>query len=203
MLKEETELMLKKIEEGEIGKPKMLLHACCAPCTTGVLYQLTNYFDVTILYYNPNIYPKEEYDLRYENLIQLSKLLNFKIIEFGYDEQKYLSLIKGYEDNKEGGERCHICYKFRLEETAKYAQTHNFDIFTTTLSVSPYKNALVLNNQGNELESKYNVKYFYSDFKKHDGYKNSIKFSKEYGLYRQDYCGCRFSLNDKNNRTNK
>lgn len=195
MNKVETE---NKLNELKSRKEKILLHVCCAPCTSGVFDQLSPYFDITLLYYNPNIYPKDEYNLRYEMFEKLKKHYNFEIVEIDYKEDEFLNQVIGHESDKEGHERCHICYRLRLEFTAKYAKEHNFKYFTTTLSVSPYKNAEVLNEIGEELEKKYDIKYLYSDFKKKDGYKNSIKNSKEFGLYRQDYCGCRYSYLEKN-----
>lgn len=192
---------IKLIEElnNNKTKEKILLHTCCGPCMSGVYYQLNEYFDIVSLYYNPNIYPFEEYQKRYDNLIKLSNILGFKVKEIGYDEQVFLDKVKGYEDLKEGSYRCMKCFELRLEESVKYAKENNIKYFTTTLSVSPYKNADWLNELGESLEKKYGVKYLYSNFKKKEGYKNSISFSKKYGLYRQEYCGCRFSLNEKKN----
>ena len=200
MNKEETLKLELDIINNKKEKPKLLLHACCGPCTSGVFDQVKDYFDVSILYYNPNTYPYNEFILRYEQLIKLQKHYEFKLILIDYDEDEFLKLIKGLENEPEGGKRCKICYKLRLEETAKYAKLNGFDYFTSTLSVSPYKDAEALNNIGEALELKYSIKYLYSDFKKHDGYKNSIKNSKEFNLYRQDYCGCRYSLKEKENR---
>ena len=194
MNKESTDKYLKSIDKD--NKPKLLLHACCGPCTCGVYPQVKPYFDITILYYNPNIYPKEEYDKRFEMLKIINEHWPFKLIEAPYDENLYLCDIKGHEKDKEGGERCKICFRNRMEYAAKYAKENGYDIFTTTLSVSPYKNADELNLIGNDLESKYDIKYMYSNFKKNEGYKESIRISKEFNLYRQCYCGCRFSLNE-------
>ena len=192
--KEETELYLKNIDKD--NKPKLLLHACCGPCTCGVYPQVSPYFDVSILYYNPNIYPKEEYDKRLENLKIVNKHWPFKLIECEYDESVYLCQVKGFEGEKEGGKRCEICFKNRMRKAAEYAKENGYDIFTTTLSVSPYKNSELLNEIGNNLEDELGMRYLYSNFKKHGGYKESIRISKEFGLYRQNYCGCRFSLNE-------
>jgi len=192
MTKEETIELYNNIE----NKPKLLLHACCGPCISGVIPQLKDYFDITLLYYNPNTYPKEEYLKRAEMIKELNKHMDYKYIICEYDDNEFFSKIKGLENEKEGGKRCEVCYRLRLEETAKYAKEHNFQYFTSTLSVSPYKNASKLNDIGNELENIYDVKYLYSDFKKKDGYKNSIKISKELGLYRQEYCGCIYSMNE-------
>ncbi|MGE5455549.1 MAG: epoxyqueuosine reductase QueH [Ignavibacteriales bacterium] len=176
-------------------KPKLLLHVCCAPCSSYVLEYLSSYFNISLFFYNPNIAPKEEYDKR---IIELDRFVNefnndVKIIEGNYDNNIYEEMIKGLEEEKEGGKRCFKCFNLRLEETAKKALELNFDYFTTTLSISPYKNASVLNNIGKNLENEYKIKYLYSDFKKNDGYKKSIELSKKYQLYRQDYCGCTYS----------
>lgn len=176
-------------------KPKLLLHVCCAPCSSYVLEYLSSYFNISLFFYNPNIAPKEEYDKR---IIELDRFVNefnndVKIIEGNYDNNIYEEMIKGLEEEKEGGKRCFKCFNLRLEETAKKALELNFDYFTTTLSISPYKNASVLNSIGKNLENEYKIKYLYSDFKKNDGYKKSIELSKKYQLYRQDYCGCTYS----------
>ncbi len=177
--------------------PTLLLHSCCAPCSSYVLEYLSNYFKITIFYYNPNISPKEEFDKRIEEQKRLINELPVKnkveFIEGKYDNDKYEDSIKGLEQEKEGGSRCHICYRLRLEETAKIAKETGFDYFTTTLSISPYKNAKVLNEIGEELGKIYNISYLYADFKKRDGYKRSIELSRIYNLYRQDYCGCEYS----------
>ncbi len=181
-------------------KPKLLIHSCCGPCSSYVLSYLNKYFDITIYYYNPNIDTKEEFNKRLSEQKRLIKEMfndEIKVIDGEYIPSIYYSKIKGHEKDKEGGERCHICYKMRLEETAKFAKENNFDYFTTTLSVSPYKNAKVLNLLGEELEKEYNIKYLYADFKKKDGYKKSVMYSKEYNLYRQDYCGCVYSKIDR------
>lgn len=198
MNKKDTLLYLNNIDKE--NKPKLLLHACCGPCTCGVYPQVSPYFDVTILYYNPNIYPEEEYQKRLENLKILNKHWPFKLVECEYDESVYLCQVKGLEHLGEFSKRCEMCFRNRMEKAAKYAKENGYDIFTTTLSVSPYKNAQLLNEIGNELEAKYGIRYLYSDFKKHEGYKESIRISKEFGLYRQEYCGCRFSLKEKDNK---
>lgn len=187
--------LLDSINENK--KPKLLLHACCGPCTLGVCYQVEKYFDVTILYYNPNIYPKEEYDKRFLYLKKINETYPFKLVEFGYDEDYFLNLVKGHEEDPEGGERCKICYEMRLRRIAEYAKENNFDFFTSTLSVSPYKDYEALNLIGNKLEAEIGIKYLYSNFKKHNGYIESIRLCKELGIYRQSYCGCRFSLKNE------
>ncbi|MDD3187665.1 MAG: epoxyqueuosine reductase QueH [Bacilli bacterium] len=180
--------------------PTLLLHSCCGPCSSYVLEYLSKYFSITVFYYNPNIDTKDEFEKRLQNQIKVINEMPFankvSLIEGEYDSSYFLNYIKGLEDNVEGGERCHKCYLMRLEETAKLAKEKNFDYFCTTLTVSPYKNAFVMNEIGRSLEKKYGVKYLYSDFKKKEGYKRSIVLSKEYDLYRQDYCGCVFSRRD-------
>ena len=181
--------------------PKLLLHSCCAPCSSYVLEYLSNYFYITIYYYNPNISPKEEFDKRIEeqkrliNELPVKNKINF--IKGNYENDKYEELIKGLEQEKEGGSRCHLCYKLRLEETAKLAKEKGFEYFTTTLSISPYKNSKVLNEIGERLCEQYGIKYLYADFKKKEGYKRSIELSRIYNLYRQDYCGCKYSKNQR------
>jgi len=189
----ELEKVLKEIKD---TKPKLLLHVCCAPCSSYVLTYLSDYFDITVLYYNPNISPIEEYQKRLNEEKRLIKELNkenIHIMECNYDNESFNEIAKGLEDAPEGGIRCYKCYNLRIEETARIAKEKNFDYFTTTLTISPLKNSQVLNKIGRELEEKYNVKYLYSDFKKKEGYKTSIILSKKYNLYRQNYCGCIYS----------
>lgn len=185
------------LEQNKDKTPTLLLHSCCAPCSSYVLEYLTNYFDITILFYNPNISSCEEYDKRLQELKRLVKEMPHKnridIVEGKYEPEVFYDMAKGLEDVREGGERCFKCYLLRLEEAAKYAKSKNFDYFTTTLSISPHKNAQKLNEIGEELENKYDIKYLYADFKKKNGYKRSIELSKEYHLYRQDFCGCIYS----------
>ena len=191
----EMESIINNIEKGSI--PTLLLHSCCAPCSSYVLEYLSNYFKITIYYYNPNISPIDEFNKRVEEQKRLINELPTKnkidFIEGYYDNNLYEEIIKGLENEKEGGARCHLCYRMRLENTAKLAKEKGFDYFTTTLSISPYKNSKVLNEIGEELANKHDVNYLYADFKKRDGYKRSIELSKIYGLYRQDYCGCKYS----------
>ena len=185
------------------SKKKLLLHSCCAPCSSHVITFLTKFFDITVLYYNPNISPKREYDKRKEEQIRLikeiEKINKVVIIDCDYDNDKYETLIKGYEDCPERGDRCTICFNLRLEKTAKLAKELKYDYFCSTLSVSPYKNSKLINEIGEELSKKYNVKWLYSDFKKDDGYKKSIELSHKYNLYRQNYCGCKYSIREKKN----
>lgn len=181
-------------------KPKILLHSCCGPCSSYVIEFLSKYFKIDVLYYNPNIYPKEEYIKRKNEQIrlikELKKMYELDILDCDYEEDKYYDHIKGLEKEKEGGKRCQKCFKLRLEKTADIAKKNNYDYFTTTLSVSPYKNSKIINEIGLDLEKEYKIKWLPSDFKKQDGYKKSIELSKKYNLYRQHYCGCIYSLND-------
>lgn len=180
--------------------PTLLLHSCCAPCSSYVLEYLSQYFKITIFYYNPNISPEEEYKKRVEEQKRLISQLPTKnpvsFIEGEYIPQDFYNMAKGMEDLKEGGERCFKCYRLRLEKTAKLAKEQGFDYFTTTLSISPYKNAPKLNEIADELSEIYSVKNLPADFKKKEGYKRSIQLSSEYNLYRQNYCGCVYSKRD-------
>ena len=180
-------------------KPRLLLHACCAPCSSYVLELLHEYFDITIYYFNPNMSDLDEYNKRYDQFAKLLKGMNLEYIEVikpEFDQEKFYKMASSYATEKEGGERCHLCYQYRLEESAKYALSNKYDYFATTLTVSPYKNAELINEIGLELEKKYNIKYLPSDFKKNNGYKRSIELSKMYDLYRQVYCGCIYSKNN-------
>ncbi|MGI6746520.1 MAG: epoxyqueuosine reductase QueH [Acutalibacteraceae bacterium] len=182
-------------------RPLLLLHTCCAPCGSYVLKYLSEYFDIDVLYYNPNIFPSEEYAKRLSELEKLCALGNFsgrvQLIEIGYYPERFDEAAKGLENEPEGGARCEKCFRLRLTEAALEAKKRNADRFSTTLSVSPHKNSALLNQIGGELEKEYNIRYLYSDFKKRGGYKKSIELSKKYGLYRQDYCGCEFSIKRK------
>ena len=180
-------------------KKKLLLHSCCAPCSSYVLEYLSNFFDITILFYNPNIYPSEEFYKRADEQQRLIKLmkLDVKTIVSSFNDVEFYNAVRGLETIKEGGERCFACFKLRLENAARYASENKFDYFCTTLSISPLKNAQKLNEIGAALSNKYNVKYLFSDFKKKNGYKRSIELSAQYNLYRQDYCGCIFSKNER------
>ena len=187
--------------------PTLLLHSCCAPCSSYVLEYLSQYFKISIFFYNPNIYPMEEYSRRVaeqKGLISALKVKHeIRFIEGRYDTENFYNISKGLEEEKEGGERCFKCYELRLKEAAIIAKEEGYDYFTTTLSISPYKNAQKLNEIGGKLSEEYNVKYLYSDFKKKEGYKRSIELSNEYNLYRQDYCGCIFSKNERINLINQ
>lgn len=176
-------------------RPKLLLHSCCGPCSTTVITMLKEYFDITVFYYNPNIEPREEYEKRKSEQIRLIKELDSEFVKFlesDYANEEFRSVTKGLEEEKEGGARCSVCFKLRLEKTALKAKELDYEYFGTTLTVSPYKNSYIINEIGAMLEKNFGVKYLYSDFKKNDGYKKSIELSKKYNLYRQNYCGCLF-----------
>lgn len=183
------------VQEGR--RPTLLLHSCCAPCSSYVLEYLTAYFDITILYYNPNIAPTEEFVRRAEEQRRLIDEIPLsspvRLIVGHYDPEEFYAIAKGRETEPEGGERCFACYRLRLEEAAKTAAEMGFDYFTTTLSISPHKNAEVLNAIGKELADIYHTRYLFADFKKKNGYKRSCELSLTYHLYRQDYCGCAYS----------
>ena len=191
------EEQIKNMKEGST----LLMHACCAPCSSACLERIGNYFDISIFYYNPNITSKDEYLKRVE---EIKKFISgfktkypIKLIEGRYDPEEFFKIAKGLEFEPERGKRCFECYKLRLGETAKVAGEQGFDYFCTTLTLSPYKNATWLNEIGESLNDKYNSTYLYSDFKKKNGYKRSIELSHEFDLYRQDYCGCIYSLRDE------
>ena len=191
---------LKKIQEQDI-KPTLLLHVCCAPCSSYVLEYLHKYFKITVYYYNPNISPEDEYFKRAQEvkrLCQDMKLDDISVIVENYDPTSFYDLAGGLENEPERGKRCIKCYRLRLEASAIYAKAHSFDYFTTTLTISPLKNAQMLNEIGAEMSQKYGVNYLFSDFKKREGYKRSIELSRIYNLYRQDFCGCEFSKNKNN-----
>lgn len=176
-------------------KPKLLLHACCAPCSSYVLEYLNNYFDITLYFYNPNIYPYSEFEFRADELkrLVLEMKLDVKIVVEEYENEEFEKVAKSYGDLPEGLTRCINCYKLRLEKSVKYAKENDFEFVTTTLSISPHKDAVKLNEIGGQLAEKYGVSYLFSDFKKKNGYKRSCELSKEYSLYRQNYCGCKYS----------
>lgn len=189
----EMEKQIKKIPEGS----PLLLHACCAPCSSAVLERLSNYFEISIFYYNPNITDEDEYYKRIEEVKRLINSVSSKypihLIEGNYEPDKFFKMAKGLEEEPERGRRCYKCYELRLEETAKIADELHFPYFCTTLTLSPHKNAFWINEIGEQLDSQYETHYLYSDFKKKNGYKRSIELSKQYQLYRQDYCGCVYS----------
>lgn len=182
-------------------KPRLLLHSCCAPCSSSVLEMLLPYFSITVYYYNPNIFPKEEYIKRADEQKEFCKNFfssyNINVICEEYDETEFLKIAKGLETEPECGKRCTLCYRLRLEKTAKYAKENGFDYFASTLSVSPLKDALRLNSIGESLSKEYGVKYLYNDFKKKNGYKRSCEISKEMNMYRQQWCGCKYSYYER------
>lgn len=182
--------------------PKLLLHSCCAPCSSYVIEYLSQYFAITVFYYNPNISEREEYTKRVEEqkrfISEFPAKNKVSFIEGSYEPDAYYAAVKGFEKCPEGGDRCFICYRMRLEATAELAaKMGTFDYFTTTLSISPLKNSAMLNSIGYELGQKYGISYLLSDFKKKEGYKRSVELSSEYNLYRQNYCGCIFSKTNK------
>ena len=193
---DEFKLFLSTLKEKN-KKPTLLLHSCCGPCSTHVLNLLEPYFNITVLYYNPNIYPSEEFELRLKTQEELIKQLpyNVGLIVVRDEYDVYLNVVDEYKHLGEKTKRCYECYKFRMEKLKEVAVDNNFDYFSTTLSVSPHKNSLWINEIGENLSSD-KCKYLYSDFKKENGYLDSTKLAKAYSLYRQDYCGCRFSLEE-------
>ena len=196
------QIKLDEIIKSLDGKtPKLLLHACCGPCSSYVLEYLSNYFEITILYYNPNIYPEKEYNRRLEELITFVPKIEYKnpvkVISDTYIPKDFYDSVKGLELLGEKSRRCYECYMLRMERAAIYAKENGYDYFTTTLSISPYKVSEWINEIGELLEKKYDIKYLYSDFKKRNGYKRSQELSYQYGMYRQNYCGCSFSLKER------
>lgn len=193
--KQLEETIAKHEKAGEV--PTLLLHSCCAPCSSYCLEYLSNYFHITVFYYNPNIYPEDEYQKRVEEQQRLIEKLpvkyEIKFVQGPFEKERFYEVVKGYEDCPEGSERCFRCYELRLEETAKLAKEMGMDYFTTTLSISPLKNAKKLNEIGELVGEKYGIRHLSSDFKKKNGYKRSVELSEEYGMYRQYYCGCVYS----------
>ena len=176
-------------------KPTLLLHACCAPCSTSVIERLIEDFEITVFFYNPNMDNVQEYLHRLEEQKRLCEHHGIKLIEQGYNPNEFYSVVEGKEDEREGGLRCFECFKLRLDETAKIAKQNGYDYFTTTLTVSPLKNAEKLNQNGILAEQEYGVKFLPSDFKKRNGYVRSVELSNQFNMYRQNYCGCKFSKN--------
>ena len=174
-------------------KPRLVLHCCCAPCSSAVIERLNEYFDITMYYYNPNIYPSEEYVKRANEFGKLG----VKIVEETYNHDEFLDSVKGVEQEKEGGERCRKCIELRMRKTFEFAKDHNYDIVTTTLSISPHKDAEFINEMGEGLEKEFGVRYLHADFKKQNGYLRSIELCRGLNIYRQDYCGCEFSIYNK------
>lgn len=187
--------LINGISEGTV--PRLLLHSCCAPCSSYTLEYLSQYFDITVLYYNPNISPRSEFDKRAVEQARLIAELpaqhKVKLVVSDYDYTEFLDIARGYESCQEGGERCFRCYRMRLEKTAEKAKAEGFDYFCTTLSISPLKDSQIINKIGYETAEKYGVKWLPSDFKKKEGYKRSTELSREYNLYRQNFCGCAYS----------
>lgn len=188
MKKDYNKLMYEQISSfGD--KPKLLLHCCCAPCSSAAIERIKQYFDITYLYYNPNIYPEQEFNKRKQEFLKLG----VNVVDLGYNHNEFLSVSKGLEKEPEGGARCKVCIALRLNKTFEYAKANNFDYVTTTLSISPHKDAEFINFVGEEMEQKFGVKYLYADFKKQNGYLRSIEICKQNNIYRQDYCGCEFT----------
>ncbi len=191
--------LIEKLQK-ENAKPTLLLHACCAPCSSYCLEYLSKTFDITVLFYNPNIESEMEYNKRVDELIRFIdecrsiEGVNLEILD--YDNSEFYNVVEGLEDVKEGGVRCFKCYELRLRKTAEYAKEHDFEYITTTLTISPHKNSDKINEIGVKVAEEYGLKYLLSDFKKNDGFKRSIELSKEYDLYRQSFCGCEFSKRD-------
>lgn len=199
------ELIQKNEREGVV--PTLLLHSCCAPCSSYVLEYLSQYFEITVLYYNPNIYPDEEYWKRVKEQQEFIRKFPaehpISFLEGAFEKERFYDTVRGVEQIPEGGERCFRCYRLRLTEAARLAQKLQMDYFTTTLSISPLKNAQKLNEIGGQLAEEYGVDYLYSDFKKKGGYQRSVELSHQYEMYRQDYCGCVFSMREREAQKNR
>ncbi|MBQ9412353.1 MAG: epoxyqueuosine reductase QueH [Oscillospiraceae bacterium] len=195
----ETDRVLAELGGAEKTKPALLLHSCCGPCSTYVLEYLTGFFDVTVLYYNPNIQPEAEYEKRLYWQREVLRHIPAKILECSYDGAAFTAAARGLEGEPEGGARCTACFLLRMEETARRAAAGGFDWFCTTLTVSPHKDQERINAIGFALAERYGVRWLPSDFKKRNGYLRSIRLAKEYGLYRQDWCGCAYSHGNERN----
>ena len=195
------EIILSITEEGRV--PSLLLHSCCAPCSSYCIEYLSEFFEITVFYYNPNIYPKEEYYMRVAEqkrfISEFPTKHKVSFIEGDFDQAEYYQRVKGLEKEPEKGARCEVCFDMRLSKTAELAKSNGFDFFTTTLTISPMKDASLLNEIGYRCASKYGVEWLPSDFKKNNGYKRSTEISKEYSMYRQDYCGCVYSYQERQN----
>ena len=182
------------------NKKKLLLHSCCGPCSTTAIFSLAEEYDITICYYNPNIYPEEEYIKRKNEQVKLIKAINeegnikIDLLDVEYDSERFEEAVCSLQKEKEGGARCSVCFRLRLEKVAMLAKEQSFDLFATTLTVSPHKNAPLINSIGEQISKEINVPYLPTDLKKKDGYKKSIEYSKQYELYRQNYCGCKYSI---------
>ncbi len=186
-------------------RPRLLLHCCCAPCSTAVIERLAQRFDITLYYYNPNIDTLEEHDLRARELLRLAgdSGLTKGAVTVPYDPEAYLAAVRGLEQEREGGGRCERCFALRIRQSARYAAEQGFDYFTTTLSISPMKSAALLNRLGERIAAEEGVAFLQADFKKRGGYLRSTQLSKQYGIYRQDYCGCAFSKKEREARRNQ
>ena len=200
----ELERLLEQLQ----GAPRLFLHSCCAPCSSYVLEYLQQYFQITVFYYNPNISEQQEYRKRVEEQKRLIAAFNalgrgypIRILEGDYEPERFFEIARGYEDCREGGERCFRCFELRLRETARQAAAGDYDYFCTTLTISPLKNAVKLNEIGEALAGEYQIPWLPSDFKKKNGYKRSVELSAEYELYRQNFCGCGFSKAEALSRT--
>ena len=195
------EIILSITEEGRV--PSLLLHSCCAPCSSYCIEYLSEFFEITVFYYNPNIFPKEEYFMRVAEqkrfISEFPTKHKVSFIEGDFDQDEYYQRVKGLEKEPEKGARCEVCFDMRLSKTAELAKSNGFDFFTTTLTISPMKYASLLNEIGYRCASKYGVEWLPSDFKKNNGYKRSTEISKEYSMYRQDYCGCVYSYQERQN----
>ncbi|MGN0325469.1 MAG: epoxyqueuosine reductase QueH [Lachnospiraceae bacterium] len=204
--KQNYQKQLEDILNRQTGRKRLLLHSCCAPCSSYVLEYLSEYFDIWAYYDNPNITEQEEYLKRAAELNRLAECMNkehqwtIRVVEGQYDPKRFFEAVRGLEQCPEGGDRCKKCFELRLADSAAYAAQHGFDYYTTSLTISPLKNASLLNEIGEQMGKKYGVEFLPSDFKKKNGYQRSIELSKEYGLYRQDYCGCIFSKRDRMSR---
>lgn len=203
-MKQNYQLLLdKKLDElqRQGAVPTLLLHSCCAPCSSYVLEYLSNYFSITVFYYNPNIYPDEEYEKRVKEqqafIERFPAKYPISFCQGDFEKERFYEVTKGLEQEREGGARCEACFRLRLEESAILAKEMRMDYFTTTLSISPMKNARLLNQIGQEMGERYGVEYLCSDFKKKNGFKRSVELSEEYEMYRQDYCGCVYSYQER------
>lgn len=195
MNKENYDNLMQKVIKSLSSRKKLLLHACCAPCSTACIERLKDAFDLTVYFYNPNMDSIEEYQHRAEEQKRLCKELGIDLVVEEYNESEFYGNVKGLESEREGGKRCKECFSLRLKKTAEFAKANGFDFFTTTLTVSPLKNADLINSIGKAIAENVGVEFLPTDFKKRNGYLRSIELSKEYGLYRQNYCGCIFSKN--------
>lgn len=185
-----NKIMKEQISSFGEKKPRLLLHCCCAPCSSAVIERIKQFFEITFYYFNPNIYPEQEYDLRMKEF----EKLGVDIVSEKYNHQEFLEIVKGLEDEPEGGMRCRSCIAQRMKKSFEYAAANGFDYVTTTLSISPHKDAQFINQLGERLQNNCKVKYLYADFKKQNGYLRSIEICKTLNIYRQDYCGCEFSI---------